>query len=159
MSRTAPSRPRIVSSKRCFAIVASRFNEKYVDGLLEHASAEFQKRAPNAGVKIFRVPGAFEIPVTVRELARGKKIDGIVALGVILKGKTDHAEHLARSVTDALQFIAVERRVPVINCVLSLNDDAQAQERCLRDRINRGTEAARAAIEIAELMGELRAKK
>jgi 6,7-dimethyl-8-ribityllumazine synthase len=76
---------------------------------------------------------------------------------VILQGRTSHAQNLARSVTDGLQQIAIEHGVPVINAVLSLETEEQARERCLGSEINRGTEAARAAIEIAKTMGELRA--
>ena len=105
------------------------------------------------------MPGAFEIPIVVREIALQKKADAIIAMGVILKGKTDHAEHLARTVTDALQRIALETGIPIINAVLSMKTEAQARERCLEDNINRGTEAARAAIEIANVMSELREKQ
>ena len=73
-----------------------------------------------------------------------------------MKGKTDHAQNLSRSVTDALQRIAVDQGVPVINVVLSFDSELQARERCLENRINRGTEAARAAVEIANVMSDLR---
>jgi len=109
-------------------------------------------------INLYRVPGAFEIPVVVRELALQKKADAILAIAVILKGRTSHAENLSRSVTDALQRIAIEHGVPVINAVLSLENELQARERCLEDKINRGTEAARAAIEIVNVMSDLREK-
>jgi 6,7-dimethyl-8-ribityllumazine synthase len=96
--------------------------------------------------------------VAVRELAVQKRADAILAVGVILKGQTDHAEHLARSVTEALQRIVLDHGIPVIHCVLSLDSEAHARERCLGDKINRGTEAARAAIGIANLMLELRGR-
>jgi 6,7-dimethyl-8-ribityllumazine synthase len=79
-----------------------------------------------------------------------------VACGVILKGETGHAQNLSRSVTEALQRIAVNYGVPVINAVLSFEDESQARERCLEERINRGTEAARAAVAIAGTMSILR---
>ena len=69
-----------------------------------------------------------------------------------------HAENLSRSVTDALQRIAVTQGVPVINVVLSFDDESQARERCLENTINRGTEAARAAVEISNVMSKLRNK-
>ena len=92
----------------------------------------------------------------MRELAVQEKADVIIACGVILKGETNHAENLSRSVTDALQRIAVDHGVPVINAVLSFDDEDQARERCLENEINRGTEAARAAVDIANVMSELR---
>jgi 6,7-dimethyl-8-ribityllumazine synthase len=75
---------------------------------------------------------------------------------VILQGETDHAQNLSRSVTDALQRVAVDHAVPVINVVLSFNDEPQARERCLEEKINRGTEAARTAVEMANVMSGLR---
>lgn len=152
-------RPRTVHGKRRFTIVASQFNAEYVQGLVNHAMAEIRALAPAAVVTLLQVPGAFEIPVVVRELAVQKKENVILAFGVILKGETNHAENLSRSVTDALQRIAVDNGVPVINAVLSLSDEMQARERCLGETINRGTEAARAAIEIANVMMDLREKK
>jgi 6,7-dimethyl-8-ribityllumazine synthase len=92
----------------------------------------------------------------VNELAARKKADAIIACGVILKGKTDHAKNLSRSVTDALQRIAIDHGVPVINAVLSFDNESQARERCLEEKINRGTEAARAVVEITNVMSELR---
>jgi 6,7-dimethyl-8-ribityllumazine synthase len=140
-----------------FVIVASLFNGQYVQGLVDHATEELKSLVPAAVISLHQVPGAFEIPVVVRELALQKKANAILALGVILQGKTSHAQNLAHSVTSALQQIALEHGIPVINAVLSLETEEQAQERCLGSIINRGTEAARAAVEIASVMRDLRA--
>ena len=158
MSKTVPPRPIVIDGKRTFIIVASQFNAPYVEGLVDHATEELRALVPNASVSIERVPGAFEIPVVVRELALQEKADAVIACGVILKGKTDHAQNLSRSVTDALQRIATGHGVPVINVVLSFDDETQARERCLENEINRGTEAARAAVKIADMMSKLRWK-
>jgi len=131
MSRTAPPRPEIAKAKRTFHIVASRFNAEYV-------------------------PGAFEIPVVVRELASRESTDAVIACGVIIQGATNHAQNLSRSVTDALQCIAIDQAVPVINVVLSFDNESQARARCLGNKINRGTEAARAAVEIVTVLSQLR---
>ncbi len=159
MSQAISPRPRTVGvTKRNFPIVASQFNQVYVQGLVDHFTLELRSLAPAATLTLHQVPGAFEIPVVVRELASQKRGDAIIAVGVILKGETDHAEHLARSVTDALQRIAVTHGTPVLNVVLSFDNETQARERCLEDEINRGTEAARSAIEITNLMSKLRSK-
>jgi 6,7-dimethyl-8-ribityllumazine synthase len=158
MSKSDPPRPRVIRGKRTFFVVASRFNARYVQGLVDHVRKQLRSLAPNATISVQRVPGAFEIPVVVRELASMDKADAIIACGVILKGKTDHAQNLSRSVTDALQIIAVDHAVPVINAVLFFDDEKQARERCLENKINRGTEAARAAVEISSVMSELRRK-
>ena len=136
--------------------MASQFNSRYVQGLVDHAEEELHSLASSAAISIHRVPGSFEIPVVVRELARNKKNNAIIACGVIMQGETNHAKNLSRCVTDALQRIAVDYGVPVINVVLSFDNEDQARERCLENRINRGTEAARAAVEIASVMSELR---
>jgi 6,7-dimethyl-8-ribityllumazine synthase len=165
MSTAIPPRPRLVglsarqlSAPRKFAIVASQYNGEYVQGLIDHAVQELRVLAPAAMVELHQVPGAFEIPIVARELARDKKADAILALGVILQGKTDHAANIGRSVTDALQRIAVENGVPVIHAVLSLNSETQARERCLEQQMNRGTEAARAAVQVTNVLTQLRAK-
>jgi 6,7-dimethyl-8-ribityllumazine synthase len=156
MPKTAPPRPGIAKAKRTFCIVASRFNAQYVDGLVDHATEELRALAPEAAISLHRVPGAFEIPVVVREVTSRRSADAVIACGVILQGETNHAQNLSRSVTDALQRIAVEHGVPVINVVLSFDNEGQARERCLENKINRGTEAARAAVEIADVLADLR---
>ena len=159
MSNSIPLRSRTRGNrKRDFGLVASQFNAKYVEGLVNHCSDELRALSPRCTIALHHVPGAFEIPIVVRELAAGEKKDAIIALGVIFQGHTAHAENLGRVVTDALQRVALEYGVPVIHAVLSLKNTEQARERCLEGRINRGAEAARAAVEIADVISELRAK-
>src|SRR5262245_7477509 len=159
MSKAPPSPPRIAKTRRTFHIVASRFNAQYVDGLVDHVAEELRGLAPHSTISLHRVPGSFEIPVIAREVAIQNKADAIIACGVILQGETNHAQNLSRSVTDALLRIAIEHRVPVINAVLSFENENQARARCLENKINRGTEAARAAVEIGKVLSELRSKQ
>jgi len=159
MANLISPRPRTVGGpKRHFSIVASQFNATFVQGLIDHVTAELRTLLPTATTSLVQVPGAFEIPLVVRELAMQKRADAIIAIGVILKGETNHADNLSRSVTDALQRIAVTHGIPVINVVLSFDDENQARERCLDNEINRGTEAARAAVEISNVIAKLRSK-
>lgn len=158
MSQALPPRPRLVTSKRNYTLVASRFNATYVQGLVNHATEELRSLVPGAVLTLHQVPGAFEIPIVVREVALQKKADAILAIGVVIKGSTNHAEHLIQSVTSALQQIALEHGVPVINAVLGLENEKQARERCLEKKINRGIEAARAAVEISSVLAEMRPK-
>jgi len=159
MSKSTPSRPPIAKAKRTFHIVASRFNAQYVDGLIDHVTEELRVLSPQGKILIHRVPGSFEIPVVAREVAIQNKADAIIGCGVILQGETNHAQNLSRSVTDALQHIAIEHGVPVINVVLSFDNENQARARCIENKINRGTEAARAAVEIANVLSEVRSKQ
>ncbi|MEP6686586.1 MAG: 6,7-dimethyl-8-ribityllumazine synthase [Verrucomicrobiota bacterium] len=156
MSQFVPPKPRLIAVRRGFVLVASQFNAQYVQGMVTHCTDELRVLSPASNVALHLVPGAFEIPIVVREVALNKNADAIIALGVILEGETAHARFLGQSVTNALQQISLEYGVPVIHAVLSLKDEAQARDRCLGDKINRGTEAARAAHEMANLIAELR---
>ena len=156
---TVPSpRPPQAEGQRAFALVASQYNPRYVQGLVDHATAEIRAVMPGAVVEHYPVPGSWEIPVVAQELAlrTEPKVDAILALGVIIQGETGHADHLGRSVTDALQRIALRSRVPVIHQVLSVKDEDQARVRCLEEPHNRGTEAARAALAMVALMAGLK---
>jgi 6,7-dimethyl-8-ribityllumazine synthase len=159
MSKASPSPPGIAKTRRTFHIVASRFNAQYVDGLIDHVTDELRELAPQSTISVHRVPGSFEIPVIAREVAIQNKADAIIACGVILQGETNHAQNLSRSVTDALQCLAMEHGVPVINAVLSFDNENQARARCLENKINRGTEAARAAVAIANVLLEVRSNQ
>jgi 6,7-dimethyl-8-ribityllumazine synthase len=163
MSTAIPTRPRLVGTiprqvgtRRRFAIVASQFNSEYVQGLVDHAVRELRVLTPSAQVDLHQVPGAFEIPIVVREIARQKRADAVLALGVILQGKTDHAAQIGTAVTDALQRISIEDGIPIVHAVLSLKTETQARERCLEEEMNRGTEAARTAVHMANLLANLR---
>src|SRR5207244_9793616 len=119
MSNLISPRPRVLgAAKRHFPIVASQFNATYVEGLVDHLVSELRALIPGVTTTLLQVPGSFEIPLVVRELAMQKRGDAIIAIGVILKGETNHADNLSRSVTDALQRIAIDHGVPVINAAL-----------------------------------------
>jgi 6,7-dimethyl-8-ribityllumazine synthase len=146
----------MIGHRQTIAIIASIYNDEYVSALIKAAQAELQQIVPQATVPLLRVPGAYEIPVCAQYLANNAAPDVIIALGVIIRGDTAHADLVAGSVCDSLQRIATEHVIPVINEVLLLNNVDQAKERCMGTRINRGVEAARAAAGMAEMFQKLK---
>ncbi|MDE0826329.1 MAG: 6,7-dimethyl-8-ribityllumazine synthase [Akkermansiaceae bacterium] len=156
MSLALPPKPRMLGRKRIrLAIVASKYNERYTDALVDAVIDELGEFLPQARVDLVRVPGAFEIPVTVKALVSLDIPSIVIALGVIVKGETAHAELVAQSVTDGLQQIALQTLVPIIHEVLLVENEQQAADRCLGQDMNRGIEAARAAAAMVEVFGEI----
>ena len=160
MSAFVPSRPRNFGQRRrTFAIVASQYNAEFVTGLVDHARRELEAIASVFHITVHEVPGAFEIPVVVQEIAAREAADAIIALGVIIEGATAHAALIGQAVTEALMRTALTYRVPVIHEVLLVKDEEQARARCLGEEMNRGTEAARTAARMTQIMADLRAER
>jgi len=145
-----------------FAIIASRYNARYVDSMLRAAKAELW-RADVSSIQIVRVPGAYEIPVVAARLAKSaarasddaSRLSAIICLGVILRGETVHAAHIGEAVSRAFMEIQIAHEIPIIHEVLLLENEAQARVRCLNSKHNRGTEAAQAALAMARVMKKL----
>jgi 6,7-dimethyl-8-ribityllumazine synthase len=139
-----------------FAIVASRYNERFVSGMLRPA-IKCLRAAGADDVVVVRVPGAYEIPVVAARLARSHSppLAAIICLGVILRGATTHAQHIGEAITGALIQIQLQHEIPVIHEVLLLENAKQAEERCLNKEHNRGVEAAQTALEMARVMRNL----
>jgi 6,7-dimethyl-8-ribityllumazine synthase len=142
-----------------FAIVASRYNARYVDAMVQAAKTELQHAL--SGVRVFRVPGAYEIPLVAKRLARAVHeepqfaFSAIICLGVILRGETVHAAHIGEAVSRALMEIQLAHEIPVIHEVLLLENEAQAEARCLDPKHNRGAEAAQTALAMARVLADL----
>ncbi len=151
MSLDAPQLLSIDGSPFSVGIAAARFNARLTDALLEQVT----DRLRAAGVKkknlhIVRVPGSNELPIAAQLLAARRKLDVAVTLGVLIRGDTIHYELIADAATKALQRVALEAKVPVINGVVVAENLKQAEERCL-GKINRGSEFANSALEMAAL--------
>ena len=158
MSTAFPSRPRQMGQRRTFAIVASQYNAEFVNGLVDHARRELEAISPNFSIQTYEVPGAFEIPLMVQEVA-GRGVDAIIALGVIIAGETQHANLIAGAITTSLQQLSLTHRLPIIHEVLLVSNADQARVRCLEEEINRGTEAARVAAQMVQTLGSLRSSR
>jgi 6,7-dimethyl-8-ribityllumazine synthase len=151
MSLASPKLAAVNGAALKLGIVAARFNEALVDALLARAQATLRA----AGVKeknltVVRVPGSHEVPWAAQQLAARGRRDGVIALGVLIGGDTNHHEMVGQSVSHALQTIAVATGVPVINGVIVADTLAQAKARTT-GKINRGAEFAHAALAMAAL--------
>lgn len=156
MLRAQKSQAPLSAAGLRFVVVGSRYNRRFTDALVNHATKTLRKAGAAPGdMKVVRVPGGFEIPVVVERLAASGHFDAIIALGVIIRGETAHADLIGASITRELAGTAVRHGLPVIHEVLLLQNEKQAEVRCVKPQHNRGTEAALTAIEMARLMQEL----
>ena len=149
--------PAVFSKKSRYAIVASRFNEEITRSLVKGAQASFQeKRVPKNAVEIVWVPGAFELPLTVLQLAKSKRYQAIVAVGCILAGETPQFEYLSNAVYQGLTTASLMSGIPVTSGVVTAKSRRHAQERARIKGLNRGGEAAVVALEMVQVLTSVR---
>jgi 6,7-dimethyl-8-ribityllumazine synthase len=135
------------------ALVASRFNEAVVERLVAGAvDALAAQGADPEALELVRVPGAFDLPPVVRRMALSRRFDAIVVLGAVIRGDTPHFDYVAGECAAGLARIASETGVPVAFGVLTTDTEEQALDRAGGVEGNRGADAARAAVELANLM-------
>ena len=106
-------------------------------------------------IETIRVPGAFEIPLVARHLARTKKYDAVICLGAVIRGETPHFDFISMEMSRGIAQASLETGIPIVFGVLTTNTAEQALERSGEPEKNRGADAARTAIEMATLMKEL----
>jgi len=143
-----------------FAIVVSKYNEFVTSRLLAGALDVLTKAgADEKAVEIARVPGAFEIPLVARRLARSGRFDAVICLGAVIRGETPHFEYISAEASRGIAQAAWEADLPVVFGVLTTENVEQALERAGAPERNKGAEAARTAIEMATLLRTLNATK
>jgi 6,7-dimethyl-8-ribityllumazine synthase len=140
-------------TRRGVAVVAARFNGGITSRLLDSALTELD----NAGVRrdaitVMPVPGAFELPLAAMALAKTRRFACVIALGCVVRGETPHFEYIASEAASGLQLAALETGVPVAFGVLTVENVAQAEA-----RLDKGAEAVRTALEMADAFAQLRA--
>lgn len=131
-----------------FGVVVSEYHREYTEPMLDSV----QEILSAYDITVVWVPGSFEIPLQVQRLAESGHFDAVIALGLIWQGATLHNTEILRAVTDSLMRISLDCDVPVIHEVLSIKTTKQARERC-QGKMNRGREAALAALSVARLKG------
>jgi 6,7-dimethyl-8-ribityllumazine synthase len=148
---------RFDASGRRFGIVAARFNSRIVDLLVDGATNCLERHGAQPGdVRLVRVPGAWEVPLALEELAAAKSCDALVALAVVIRGETPHFDYVAGECASAVANASRRYRIPIGFGVLTCDTSAQAEERAGGKVGNQGWNAALAAIEMADLVTQLR---
>jgi 6,7-dimethyl-8-ribityllumazine synthase len=141
-----------------FGIVVSKYNEFVTNRLLASAlDTLVEAGADKDHIDVVYVPGAYELPLVARELGQSGRYDAIICLGAIIRGETHHFEYVSREASRGIAQAALDTSVPVIFGVLTTDTAKQALERATASGRNRGSEAARAAVQMADLMRQLRA--
>jgi 6,7-dimethyl-8-ribityllumazine synthase len=139
---------------RSVAVVVSRFNGEVTNRMLASALAELELHGvPRANITVMPVPGAFELALGAMALAKTRRFSCIVTLGCVIRGETPHFDFVAGEAASGVQLAGIETGVPVAFGVLTVEDVAQADA-----RIDKGAEAVRTALEMADVFGQIRAK-
>ncbi|KKO44157.1 6,7-dimethyl-8-ribityllumazine synthase [Arsukibacterium ikkense] len=146
-----------VAKGKKFALVVARFNGFIVESLLEGA-IDTLKRVGNVAeqdITVVRIPGAFEMPLAVQQVAASKKYDAIIALGAVIRGGTPHFEYVSGSCTNGIGQVALAHSLPVAFGVLTVDSIEQAIERSGTKAGNKGAEAAMSALEMVNVLDQL----
>ena len=135
-----------------FAIVASRWNEFITGRLVEGALDALERLGGNEGsVSVYRVPGAFEIPLLAKRLAQSRRFDAIICVGTIIRGQTPHFDYIANEVARGISQAGLESGVPVVFGIVTADTVDQAIDRAGVKLGNKGFEAGMTAVELANL--------
>jgi 6,7-dimethyl-8-ribityllumazine synthase len=139
-----------------FAIVASRWTDSLVSSLIEGATEALEEHgAAEDSVEVFRVPGAFELPLAAKKVAESKKWDAVICLGVVIRGDTPHFDYVAGAAAQGSTQVSLQTGIPVLFGVITADNIQQAIDRSGKRKDNKGFEAAMAAIEVVNLYKEI----
>jgi len=148
---------KLIAKDYKFALIVSRFNDFIVRKLLEGALDALQRHgAEDKNIAIIKVPGAFEIPLIAKKLAKSGTYDAVICLGAVIRGSTPHFEYVAAEVSKGIAMVNLETEVPVTFGVLTTDNIEQAIERAGSKAGNKGWDAAMSAIEMVNLIAEMR---
>lgn len=135
-----------------FGIVASRWNSFFADRLVEGAiDALVRHGAKSEDISVAKCPGAFEIPLVAARMAKSKKYDAIICLGVLIRGSTPHFDYISAEATKGVAAVGMDEGIPVSYGIITVDSLEQAIERSGSKAGNKGAEAAMAAVEMASL--------
>ncbi len=144
-----------VSDSR-ISLVVSRYNSFVVDRLLKGCLNTLTSLGiKRANIRLIKVPGAFEIPVTVKRVADSGNVDAIITLGAVIRGETPHFDIIANECARGIGSVAIETAIPVIFGVLTVDDVDQAMDRSGAEESNKGSEAAQTAVEMISVLRQI----
>lgn len=156
MSEARPVEGNFAPEGARVAIVVARWNGEVTENLLRGAQRALRcHQVPNVDVQVYRVPGAFELPLAARKLAETGRFDAIVTLGAVIRGGTPHFEYVCAETTRGIGEVALATGIPIAFGVLTTDDDAQARARSGDGPDNKGEEAALTALEMVSLFRQL----
>ncbi len=142
----------LIAKGKRFGIVVSRFNNFLTKGLLDGAIDTLTRHgAGENDIEVVWVPGSFEIPYAAKKMAKDKKYNAVICLGVVIRGGTPHFEYIANEVAKGIASISLETGIPTIFGVITADTLEQAIERSGTKQGNKGESAALSAIEMANL--------
>ena len=145
-------------ARRSVGIVVGRFNGNITSRLLDGAlEALAEAGVPRERIDVMPVPGAFELPLGAMALAKTRRYACVIALGCVIRGDTPHFEYVAGEAASGIQLAGLETGVPVTFGLLTCDSRRQAEERAGGEKGNKGSEAARTALEMADALSRLRA--
>ena len=143
----------LVAGNKKFCIILSRFNDFIGSKLLSGALDELKRHGvTDDNIDIVKVPGAFEIPITAQKFAQTGKYNAIITLGAVIRGATAHFDYVSAEVSKGIAQVSLQTGVPVIFGVLTTDNIEQAIERAGTKAGNKGSDAAKSAIEMANLL-------
>ena len=147
---------KIVAKGMKFGIVASRFNDFISGRLIEGAiDTLIRAGADEKDIHIYKVPGAFELPLTAKKLAKSARFDAVICLGAVIRGATPHFEYISAEVSKGIASVGLEAEIPVVYGVLTTDTIEQAIERAGTKSGNKGADAAMSAIEMVDLFKKI----
>lgn len=147
---------KIVAKGMKFGIVASRFNDFISGRLIEGAiDTLIRAGADEKDIAVYKVPGAFELPLTAKKLAKSARFDAIICLGAVIRGATPHFEYISAEVSKGIATVGLEAEIPVVFGVLTTDTIEQAIERAGTKSGNKGADAAISAIEMVDLFRKI----
>ena len=148
---------KIIAKGMRFGIVASRFNDFISGKLIEGAlDALTRAGADEKDITIAKVPGAFEIPLAAKRMARSGKVDAVICLGAVIRGATPHFEYISAEVSKGIATVALDMEIPVVFGVITTDTIEQAIERAGTKSGNKGFDAALSAVEMVDLFRKMK---